>query len=741
MALTDEQIRAAWEANKAGQGGVSDATIRAEMERHGVSPERLAVAIGASKEQVQERFEAAAPLSPGPSIPAEQPTASTPAPVVDTPSKVTQPATPQPLPSSGTNTSGSTVTPNTGSNTNSNTNTAPKVDTNQTIEVTNRQSGVNLPAGPDVATADLLNQTARGNVSVPGAELEAVKIDQTGTITTPDQVQKISGPAAVTQGPAVTAPTLTAETGGPASTAAQPGSIEATTMSAAQTEAAAPTNAAMGVLSPEAQAKVDFVPSPGTQATAATVEIPNGAIVEAAVGTMPPAAIAEAAKIAGVETARIETAKNQMRKVGFTDEQIASFGNDPTKMELELTNFTDQQRGIIAGLPTEALVSTQMEQLLKGIENGDVPPWAKPAVASVEAMLARRGMSASTVGRDNLMNAIIQASIPIATANAESIKQSVMQQREISSQASIVEAQLKTQATLQNAQNVFNLNMANLTNEQQTRMANSQFLQTVSLTEASNKQQAAIQNAINLVNLDTANLDAQTRMAVENAKSFLAMDMQNLTNEQQAVMIDAQFEQQRLFSNTAAENASRQFNATSKAQTDQFMASLKTTVDQFNAQQVNAMNQFNATEKNKMAAQEAGNQIAVQEFNANLATQIKQFNAQKEIETQQWNAANAQAIEQSNVQWRRQANTANTAAQNAINQQNVQNAFSLTAQAQAALWQELRDAATFAWQAGQNKEDREAQLYAAAIGNEAAAQNSYDHTSHLVNLAKTFFGG
>ena len=44
-------------------------------------------------------------------------------------------------------------------------------------------------------------------------------------------------------------------------------------------------------------------------------------------------------------------------------------------------NLTDKDRGLVAGLPEEALVSTQMNTLLTGIEQGTVPAWARPAVA------------------------------------------------------------------------------------------------------------------------------------------------------------------------------------------------------------------------------------------------------------------------------------------------------------------------------------------------------------------------
>jgi hypothetical protein len=93
---------------------------------------------------------------------------------------------------------------------------------------------------------------------------------------------------------------------------------------------------------------------------------------------------------------------------------IATIGNDPEALEDRLADFSEEERGVIAGLPEEALVSTQLNGLLEGMENGEIPVWARPAVASVEAMLARRGLSASSVGRDNLFNAIVQSAMPIA---------------------------------------------------------------------------------------------------------------------------------------------------------------------------------------------------------------------------------------------------------------------------------------------------------------------------------------
>ena len=50
---------------------------------------------------------------------------------------------------------------------------------------------------------------------------------------------------------------------------------------------------------------------------------------------------------------------------------------------------------------------------------------------------------------------------------------------------------MRQQTALQNAGNVFQMDMAQFSADQQTALSNSKFLQTISLTEASNRQQAS----------------------------------------------------------------------------------------------------------------------------------------------------------------------------------------------------------------------------------------------------------
>ena len=473
---------------------------------------------------------------------------------------------------------------------------------------------------------------------------------------------------------------------------------------------------------------------------AAEVEVLPGALQERVVGTISPEAKAQAVKVAGTTLAKVTRAKKQLRNAGLSEEDITELGNDPEALEARLTDFTEEQRGIVEGLPEEALVSNQIDSLLSGVEDGKIPVWAAPAVASVEQMLAQRGMSASTVGRDALLNAIITSALPIAQSNAQAIQTSVTQQKSIEATAALKDAEMAQQTALFNAQNVFNMDMAQFSADQQREINNSKFLQTASLQNATMEQQGVMQDAILMSQRNLAEADQNTRLGIENAKAFLAMDIQNLNNEQQASILKAQQTQQRMLSNQAASNAALQFNATSENQVNQFMTSIKAQTDQFNATQNNAMAQFNTNAKNAAEARRVGRDFEAARIDAQLATDIDKFNAAQDFAREQFNVQNETAIAQSNVQWRRQANTADTAAINAVNQQNAQNAFGLTASAQNFLWQEVRDEADFIFKRWDNDQQRKASLMIAALGNESGTAKDTSWSTNLSAITQLVNG-
>ena len=514
-------------------------------------------------------------------------------------------------------------------------------------------------------------------------------------------------------------PTETVVTG-TAKTAQGPDAVTASTYTAEEIASAPVINAQTGSVSPQATA--DMQSQALTKAaTGVTIdeETANKVLTDRVVGVLSDGATSNAQTVKGLDLPKVLRAKKQLRNAGLSESQIEEIGNDPDALEARLMDLTEEERGMIEGLPEEALVSTQMDNLLKGLDSGEVPTWARPAVAAVNQIMASRGLDISTVGRDALFNSIIQSALPLAQSNAQAIQQSVSQQKGIEAQAELLNAQNRQQTALTNASNVFNMNMAQFNADQQTALSNSKFLQTVTIANASNEQQAVIQEAASLAQLDLATLDSKTKISVQNAQAFLSMDLTNLGNRQQTEVLKAQQEQQRLLSNASAINAAAQFNATSENQTNQFMANLAQQTRQFNAAQMNSMEQFNAQAQNAAEARRVQNEIGVAQADAAMKMQIDQFNSQQDYNRNQWNAQNEQAVLQADVKWRRQLNTANTAAVNAVNQQNAQNAFNLSSQAQAFMWQELRDQADYAFRSADNYEQRKTSLYIAMLGNES----------------------
>jgi len=574
----------------------------------------------------------------------------------------------------------------------------------------------------NTAEAEKAAATAKDKVTLAkeatakaGVIPDAKKVDETivDTATTIDEGTKaVAGVA----GPVTIDPTVT----GTSTRAGTQAPITAATVDPTLIGEGAKVEAVTGTVSDEALAEAAQVEDTPL-IEGADVEIKEGALAERVVGTVSPEAMATAAQAAGTTLSRVTRAKKQLRNAGISEAAIEELGNDPEALEDRLMSLTEAERGMIGDLPEEALVSNQLDSLLKGMENGEIPTWAGPAVSAVEQMLAQRGLSASTVGRDNLFNAIIQSAVPLAQSNAQAIQASVAQSRDIEAREELANAQMRQQTALQNAGNVFQMDMAQFSADQQTALSNSKFMQTVSLTEASNDQQAAIQNAViaTQVNMQNATLLQQARS--QNAKSFLAMDMANLSNKQQAAVVTAQFQNQVLLSDQAASNAAKQFNSASENQTNQFMASLAQQVELSNADRADRMTISNNAAINARAAAQAGIEADLAKTNAALETDINKTNAELEYRRDAFNATNSAAVKASNVAWRRNANTINTAAANTIAMQNTMNAFNLGTAELAYLWQEARDTASHVYQSKERGLDRDNAVKLQILVNDANA--------------------
>jgi len=369
---------------------------------------------------------------------------------------------------------------------------------------------------------------------------------------------------------------------------------------------------------------------------------------------------------------------------------------EPAANAEKASKFTEQIQAATATPTDRATVQGQLEGLMQDFEGGATPPWAAGAMRNVTAQMAARGLGASSMAGQALVQAAMESALPIASADAQTVAGFEMQNLSNRQARTMLAAQQRAtfigqefdqafQSRVANAAKVSDIANMNFTAEQQVALENSRAANTMNLSNLSNKQALTMAEASSLANLDMANLSNRQSAAVMNAQSFLAMDMTNLANQQQTEMFKAQTRTQSLFTDQAADNAAKQFNATSENQSDQFFANLKTQTSQFNTSQTNAMSQFNAGEEN-----------AVNKFNTEIVNQRDQFNAQ-----------NGLVIAQSNAVWRREIATAGTAAVNRANEINAASVLDMSNQAYSNLWQEHADMMEWAWTSSDNERDRQ----------------------------------
>jgi hypothetical protein len=394
----------------------------------------------------------------------------------------------------------------------------------------------------------------------------------------------------------------------------------------------------------------------------------------------------------------LEAAQSKSVEVAETQKRVMDIKEEvnPVANAESAAKFTEEIQAATATPTDKATVQGQLEDLMQDFEGGATPPWAAGAMRNVSAQMAARGLGASSMAGMALVQAAMESSLPIAMADAQTVagfemanlsnrQARAMQSAEQRAKFLGQEFDQSFQARVMNAAKVSDIANMNFTAEQTIAIENSRAANTMEMSNLSNKQGLIMAEAAALSQLDMANLNNRQQTQVENAKSFLAMDMANLSNKQQTELFKGQERSKALFSDTAAENAALQFNATSENQADQFFVNLKTQNNQFNDAQKNAIEQANAGEAN-----------ALSKFNSEIQNQRDQFNAN-----------NALVVAQSNAGWRREIATAETAAINRANEINATNVLGISNQAYSNLWQEQGDLMEWAWESAEGERNRQ----------------------------------
>jgi len=270
-----------------------------------------------------------------------------------------------------------------------------------------------------------------------------------------------------------------------------------------------------------------------------------------------------------------------------------------------LTDYVEPAQGEV---DVKSTVQGQLASLMQQFEGGQIPAFAAGAIRTAEQRLAARGLGASSMAGAAITQAAMEASTPIAAADAETYRR---------------------------------MNELNLNNRQQAEVVNAQMTLQMDLQNLSNEQQARVTNTQNRVqSLFT------DQAATNSARQF------NAQSEQQNDQFFAN-----LFNQTA------QFNASQTNAINQFNAGQANTISRFNSELANQRDQFNT--RNRILIDQANAVYRRQINTANTAI----ANAENEYNVR--NLFNISQLAQANV-LQDARDKVNFARVNSLNEQQYQ---------------------------------------------------------------------
>lgn len=406
-------------------------------------------------------------------------------------------------------------------------------------------------------------------------------------------------------------------------------------------------------------------------------------------------------------------------------EMIAGPTVDMAKVEETLAK-TEAAQGVVT---EEMTVQGQLNKLLTDFDAGKPPPWAAASMRTATAQMAARGIGASSMAGQAIIQATLEAATPIAAADAKI--QETMALQNLSNRQAVAldlgkqraaflgqEFDQAFQTRVKNAATISDIANKNFDASVTIALENARIASTTNLANLSARNAMQLAEAAQVAALETANLNNRQLVAVDNAKAFLAMDLKNLDIEQQTAVFKAKAIADSLTSDAGFANAAAATNATNKLEADKISATLALTAEQ-----------YNAAERNKVAV-----------ANMNATNELVKFNASEANDRSEFNARMSAEISIANAKILADVSTANTAAVNAANAVNAKNATDLSSAVYTALTQTYRDLLSYSFKAGENEKDRIKDIAVASISRSAitdAANTAADAASSTAwgNLA------
>lgn len=243
------------------------------------------------------------------------------------------------------------------------------------------------------------------------------------------------------------------------------------------------------------------------------------------------------------------------------------------------TGYTAAQTGAAQGTAAQGQVNPldtvqgQLSSLYSQFQNGNVPAWAIGAITAANQASASRGLGMSTIGTTAIAQAIQQQAINIAAPDAATY---------------------------------FQMDMQNLSNQQQTGMQNVQNMQQSLLSNQAATNAAAQFNATNQQQADEFNSNLISTIQSQNVDRVNAMTQFNDAAANTASIQQAGLGEQAAQFNSSQIQALNTFNSQLAFNTQQFNAQNAFAIDQSNVLWQRSVNTANT------AATNAANQVNVQ---------------------------------------------------------------------------------------------------------------------------------
>jgi len=328
-----------------------------------------------------------------------------------------------------------------------------------------------------------------------------------------------------------------------------------------------------------------------------------------------------------------------------------------------------------------ATVEGQLSQLMKDFDDG-TPAWAAGAMRAANAVMASRGLGASSMASAAILQAAMESALPIAQQDANTFAQMGMQNLNNRQQVALSNAAAQQglalqnlnneqQANLQRSAQAFSLQETNLSNRQSAEIANAQIRATLQGQNLSNQQQSNIAVAARYAEQANINLNNKQQASMQNNANQLQINLANLSSKSQAYITNANLAaslQAQVLSNeqqVSIQNAARYADAANIT---------------FTAQQQNALHNSKMMQTIGLAELDANMAATLQNAatyagmdmaNLNNRQQAAAQNAKAFLELDMTNLNNEQQMAMFKAQATQQALLSDQAAENAAKQFNA----------------------------------------------------------------------